>query len=292
MIYKFIDCQKAEFPVNILCRVCKVSRSSYYAYLNRQDDIKAKNDIEDELKSKIKLSYESSRCAYGAPRIAADLNKNGTHISRAKVARLLVSMGLSAKCRRNPKRTTRSDKYAPKSIDLVNRNFTAKAPNELFVSDLTYIPTKSGHLYLAAILDVYSRLIVGYGIGNHMTTELFIESLSKLSQVRNRSKFNGAIFHSDHGSQYSSNQFRATLNAMGMKQSMGAIGDSYDNAMAESIWASLKKELVYRTKFESTTQAKQEIISWIDWYNNERIHTSIGNMAPVEFEAKNLKQSA
>ena len=292
MIYKFIALQKAEFPVNILCRVCKVSSSSYYAYLNRQDDIKARNDITDELKSKIKQSYESSRCAYGAPRIAADLNKHGIHISRAKVARLLVSMGLSAKCRRNPKRTTRSDSNAIRSVDLVNRNFTANSPNEVFVSDLTYIPTKGGHLYLAAILDVYSRMIVGYEMGTYMTTELFVESLSKLSKTRKQSKFNGAIFHSDHGSQYCSREFRATLKAMGMKQSMGAVGDSYDNAMAESIWASLKKELVYKTKFETQTQARQEIISWIDWYNNERIHTSIGYVSPVEFESKNLEQSA
>ena len=201
-------------------------------------------------------------------------------------------MGLSAKCRQNPKRTTRSDKYAPRSIDLVNRNFSANCKNQLFVSDLTYIPTKSGHLYLAAIVDVYSRKIVGYSMGNYMTTDLFIESLSMLSKVRDQSKINGAIFHSDHGSQYSSREFRATLQAMGMKQSMGKVGDSYDNALAESIWASLKKELVYKVKFETPTQARQEIISWIDWYNHERIHTSIGNISPNEFESKNLKHSA
>jgi putative transposase len=196
----------------------------------------------------------------------------------------MVELGIRGACCRKSIRTTRRDKTAALSSDYVNRNFNTTKVDELLVSDLTYIPTNQGWLYLVCILDVYSRRILRWSMADNMKVDLFLDALKQLQITRSKSVFAGTIFHSDHGSQYTSYEFRSVLKAMGMVQSMGTVGDSYDNALAENLWSLLKRESGYSENFESIDEARASIFEWIIWYNNERIHTSIENMPPAKFE--------
>ena len=188
--------------------------------------------------------------------------------------------------------TTRPDRHARKSDDLVKRNFSVDAIDKLWVSDLTCIGTKEGWLYLVCIMDACSRRILGYKMGDTMDTQLFIDALNQAKAVRGRALLPETIFHSDHGSQYTSDDFRQMLRISGMAQSMGTAGDSYDNSMAKTLWASLKKELVYRTDFNTREEARTAIFDWIQWYNRKRRHSSIDYLSPIQFEQAATLQAA
>ncbi len=225
MIYEFIFTQKAKFSTSLLTKVCKVPRSSYYDWTRSREATAKRREADNLLKDKVLVAYKKSRNNYGVPKITEVLRSDGVHISRKKVANLMLELDIRGACGRRKIKTTRRDKLASPSPDLLNRDFSAKEADQVYVSDLTYIPTKEGWLFLVTILDVFTRRIVGWSMARHMRTELFLAALRHCQVTRRRSIFTGTIFHSDLGSQYTCKEFRAMLKVMGMKQSMGTVGD-------------------------------------------------------------------
>ncbi len=284
-LYRFVEIETTNFAVSILCRVCRVSRSAYYAWWAAGDGADEATWDEALLANAIFDVWARSRHRYGSPRVSAALVKQGWNVNHKRVARLMGELGTTGKCGRRKLRTTWRDKNAVPAADLVERDFTAERPDELWVGDITYIPTGEGWLFVASVLDVFSRRLVGWSIADHMRTELCTDALHAASASRGRVRFVGTKFHSDHGCQYTSDDFRALCRAMGITQSMGTVGDSYDNAMAESFWSSLKRELVDDTCFATRAEARLAIFEWVMWYNNERLHSSLGYASPEEFEA-------
>ena len=283
-VYRFIAAETASFAVTVLCRVCGVSRSAYYAWLGRGDGPDEATVEEAELANRVYDIWRGRRCRYGAPRVTAALGKQGVAVNEKRVARLMVELGIAGKCGRRKARTTRRDPAAQPAADLVERDFTADRPDELWLGDVTYIPTGEGFLYLASVLDVFSRRLLGWSLADHLRTELCLDALTAAGTTRRRSRFSGTVFHSDRGCQYTAEEFRRRCRWMGIVQSMGTVGDSYDNAMAESLWSSLKRELVDDASFATREEARVAVFEWVMWYNNERLHSSIGYVSPQEFE--------
>lgn len=283
-VYRFIARESENFAVVLLCRVCRVSRSAYYDWARKSDGPSDGLVSEAHLANRIYDIWRRSRRRYGAPRVTAALWKQGHQVSEKKVARLMVELGISGICGRRKVKTTRRDRTHELAADLVERDFHADEPDELWVTDVTYIPTDEGFLYLCSILDVFSRRFLGWSLAEHLRTELCLDALEASAMVRGTSRFLGTVLHSDHGCQYTAEAFKARCKAMGIVQSMGSVGDSYDNAMIESAWSSLKRELVYETHFATREEARRAVFEWIIWYNAERLHSSISYMSPMEFE--------
>jgi transposase InsO family protein len=283
-IYRFIESEIDSFAVKTLCKVTKVSRSAYYAWRSRGDGPSEGLIDEAILANRIFDIWRRSRRRYGAPRVTAALLKAGVKTNEKRVARLMAELGIAGKCGRRKLRTTWRDKQATPAVDLVERDFTAEAPDELWVGDITYIPTDEGWLFVASVLDVCTRMVVGWSIADHMRTELCTDALASAAATRGKSRFVGTVFHSDHGCQYTSQDFKKRCRRMGIIQSMGTVGDSYDNAMAESLWSSLKRELVDDSHFATKEEARLAVFEWIVWYNTERLHSSLDYMSPREFE--------
>ena len=273
---------QAKFRVLTMCRVLNVSRSGYYAWCNRKPSARV---VEDErLADKITDIHTNSRGTYGVPRVHAELVEDDECVGRKRIARLMRDRGLRGVCRRKWVTTTvrhRDDRPAP---DLVNRAFTATAPNQLWVADITYLTTWEGFVYLAMLLDVFSRKIVGWSMANHMRTGLVLAALEMALDQRRPEQ---VIHHSDQGSQYTSIAFGNHCRDAGVSPSMGTVGDCYDNAMAESFFATLECELLDRTVFRTRDAARLEVFDFIEgFYNPKRRHSSIGYLSPVEFEAR------
>jgi putative transposase len=283
-IWRFIERQSEQFEITALCRVCAVSRSAYYDWLKRGEGPSGADLDEAYLANAIYDIWKLSRRRYGVPRVTAALAKQGTRVNDKRVARLMGQLGIEGISGRRKMKTTRRDPSHVPAADLVERDFRAEAPDELWLTDLTYIATDEGWLYLCSILDVFSRRLLGWSLADHMRTELCTDALDAAAMVRNRGRFAGTVLHSDHGCQYTSEDFKARCKALGIVQSMGTVGDSYDNCMMESAWSSLKRELVYETHFTTREEARQAVFEWLIWYNSERLHSSIGYMSPVEFE--------
>ena len=284
-VYRFISAQKADFDVTTLCRVCTVSCSAYYTWEKKVDA--GPDDAlmaEAYLANRIYDIWVRSRRRYGVPRVTAELWRQGTRVNAKKVARLMASLGICGVHGRKKVKTTRADKNALKAPDLVERDFTAQRPDQLWVGDVTYIPTDEGWVFLSSVVDVFSRRLLGWSLASHLRTELCTDALAMAAATRQRARFNGTIFHSDHGCQYTSTDFNNMCRTMGLVQSMGTVGDSYDNALAESFWASLKRELIYDHHFATKKEARRAVFEWIMWYNNHRLHSSLGYLPPVEFE--------
>ena len=274
---------QAEHKVATMCRVLEVSTSGYYAWLQREQSDRAKED--EELTGEIKEIHKRSRGTYGAPRIHAELAEDGTRVGVKRVARLMQAAGLEGVSRRKGVRTTRRDKNARKAPDLVDRDFTASKPNELWIADITYVPTWAGFLYLAVVIDVFSRRVVGWAMRSHMRTELVREALDMA--IWNR-RPEGVIHHSDQGSQYTSVQFGRRCKEAGIELSMGSVGDCYDNAMCESFFASLECELIDRNVFKNRGEARVAVFEYIEgWYNPSRRHSALGYLSPSNFEKAN-----
>jgi putative transposase len=235
------------------------------------------------LTGKIAGIHRRSRDTYGSPSIHAELaDEHGIRVGRKRVARLMCAAGLQGATLRKYVVTTQSDPEAPKPIDLVERRFFADAPDQLWVADMTYIPTWSGWLYLAMVLDVYSRKIVGWAMDTHMRTELILDALQMAVTQRQP---RGVIHHSDRGSQYTSYAFGKRCQEAGIMPSMGSVGDAYDNAMAESFFATLEREVLNRRRFKSQAEAKMAVFEWIEgWYNPHRRHSGLGYRSPVNYE--------
>ena len=268
----------------VLCRACRVSRSAYYAWVAKGDG--PDGGVVDEacLANRIYDIWRRSRRRYGAPRVSAALWRQGVAVNEKRVARLMAELGIAGICGQRKLRTTRRDPSHRPAADLVERDFSAERPDELWVGDVTYIPTGEGWLFVASVLDVFSRRLVGWSIAEHLRTELCLDALAAAAATRGRARFAGTVFHSDKGCQYTSELFGRTCREMGIVQSMGSVGDSYDNAMAESLWSSLKRELVDQAHFATRKQARMAVFEWIVWYNNDRLHSSLGYMPPEEFE--------
>lgn len=291
-LYRFIESEVANFAVATLCQVCGVSRSAYYSWRKRGEAPCEATVEEAWLANQIYDAWAASRARYGAPRVTAALLKAGVEVNEKRVARLMGELGIAGKSGRKKLRTTERDPAATPAGDLVERDFTAEAPDELYVGDITYIPTDEGWLFVASVLDVCTRRLVGWSIADHMRVELCVDALEAAARARGRARLEGTVMHTDHGCQYTSADFRACCGRFGVVQSMGSVGDSYDNAMAESFWSSLKRELVDDAHFATKTEARRAIFEWIIWYNTERLHSSLDYMSPEEFEASLYTQIA
>ncbi len=272
---------QAFHSIAAMCRVLEVSTSGYYAWRARGESTRAKED--EQLQQRIKAIHTWSRATYGAPRVHAELKDEGTLVGCKRVARLMKAGGLVGVSRRKWTVTTRRDPAARPAPDLVDRSFKAERPNQLWVADITYIPTLSGFLYLAVVLDVWSRKIVGWAMQGHLRTSLVLDALAMA--VEQRRPDAGVIHHSDQGCQYTSIGFGQRCKEAGIRPSMGSVGDCYDNAMCESFFATLECELIDRSNFRDHSEARAAIFDFIEgWYNPHRRHSSLDYYSPVNFE--------
>jgi putative transposase len=280
--YRLIAEAKAHHAVSRLARVLGVSRSGYCAWRSRRPSARSLADA--ALRERIEAIHEDSRGIYGAPRIHAELAQaHGIRVGRKRVARLMREAGLAGVSRRRSKRTTVPAREAPAAPDLVRRNFSASAPDELWLADITYVPTWEGFLFVATVMDACSRRIVGWSMRDDLHADLVVDALGMA--VTRRRPAAGLVHHSDRGSQYTSLAFGATLRESGIAASMGSRGDAYDNAAAESCIATIKTELVNRCRFKNRNEARLAIFDYIEcFYNPVRRHSALGYRSPVEFE--------
>ena len=268
-----------------MCRVLGVSASGYYARQKRPPSARARAD--GELSAQIAAIHQCSRATYGAPRIHEELLAAGIHVGGKRVARLMKATGLSGVSRRRWVTTTVRDTNAQPAPDLVERNFSASGPNRLWVADISYIPTWTGFLYLAVVLDVFSRRIVGWAMESSLHTELVLQALNLALGQRRPS---GVIHHSDHGSQYTSFAFGKRCEQAGVRPSMGSVGDCFDNAMCESFFATLECELLDRRRFKTQIEARIAIFEFIEgWYNPHRRHSALDYLSPINYERSHSK---
>lgn len=281
-IYAFVEREKAHHPVRRMCRVLDVSPSGYWAWRRREPSARASANA--QLTAHITQIHQQSRGTYGALRVQAELQARGLPCGHNRVARLMRRSGLVGCHRRRPVHTTRRDPSATPAPDLVQRTFTTPTPDQLWIADITYIPTEEeGFLYLAVILDVFSRRVVGWSMQGHLRTELVIAALEMA--IWNRRPSAGLIHHSDHGCQYTSLLFAERCAAVGIRSSMGSVGDCYDNAMMESFFATLECELLAHQRFRTHEEARAAVFDWLEvFYNRQRRHSALGYLAPAVYE--------
>jgi putative transposase len=287
--YRLIDAEKTNYPVSLLCRVLGVSRSGYYDWRDRPLSKRARNN--ESLSEKIREIHHRSRGTYGYPRVHAELRALGVRCNRKRVARLMRKDRLQGCIRgRRRKRTTRQDPLAIPAPDLVERNFVAMAPNKLWTADITYLLTEEGFLYLAFILDVYSRKVVGWSMANHLRSELVAAALEMALRRRNPSA--GLIHHSDRGVQYTALSFGKKLEEAGITPSMSRVGSALDNAISESFVSTLKCE-IGTSRYPTRQAARTSVFEFIElFYNRERRHSSLGYLSPSEYEQAILEEAA
>jgi putative transposase len=280
MKYAFIAAHAAAYRVERMCRVLKVSRSGYYAWRNRQPGPRAQANA--TLLAKIRSVYEASRWTYGSPRVHAALRQTGVACGRHRVARLMRHAGLRACARRRKRPLTTQPGAGVVAANLLNREFVAQRPDEKWVTDITYIDTLEGWLYLAAILDLFSRKVVGWAMADHLKSSLAERAL--LMALNQRPSDAPLLHHSDRGRQFTSTPYQALLTQAGITVSMSRTGNCYDNAVAESFFGTLKTECV-TVPFATRQQARTTIFEYIEgWYNRQRLHSSLGYLSPVQFE--------
>lgn len=271
---------QANYPVRTLCRVMQVSPSGFYAWRSRLPSPRYLADL--ALKVKIRGIHERSRGTYGRPRVHAELKDDGEHVSPKRVGRLMREDGLRGASRRRHTVTTRKHPDARPAPDLVGRNFNVAEPDQLWVADITYVPTWAGFLYLAIVLDACSRRVVGWAMANHLRTELVLQALNMAIAQRRPEE---VIHHSDQGTQYTSIAFGLRCREMNVKPSMGSVGNAYDNAMAESFFATLECELLEQRCFRTQSEARTAIFDFIEgWYNPHRRHSALGYLSPMNYE--------
>lgn len=276
--------EKAHHAVIRLCHTLGVSPSGYWAW--RKRGCSARSQVDAQLAAQIRTIHQASRGTYGAPRVHAELANAGSHCGRKRVARLMRQAGLVGCHRRRPFQTTQRDPAAEPAPDLVQRTFAASAPNVLWIADITYVPTREeGFLSLAVILDVFSRRVVGWSMAEHLRAALVVGALEMA--VWNRRPGEGVIHHSDHGCQYTSLLFGEHCQAVGIRCSMGSVGDCYDNAMAESFFATLECELLARQPFRTQLEARTALFEYIEvFYNRQRRHSALGYLSPDAYERR------
>ncbi len=277
-----MSANQATFPIATMARVLGVSEAGYHAWRKRPPS--KKQEADTTLLKRVRTIHASSHETYGAPRVHAELRAGGEKHGRKRIARLMRAAGLvGASRRRGGVTTTRRDREARPAPDLVDRKFASVGPNQLWVADITFVPTASGFLYLAVVLDAWSRKIVGWAMANHIRAELVVDALEMAIGQR---RPGDVIHHSDQGSQYTSLAFGNRCREAGVRPSMGSVGDAYDNAMCESFFATLECELLERRRFASQAEAKMACFSFIEgWYNPVRLHSALGYRSPMAYEA-------
>jgi len=272
---------QADYPIATMCQLLGVSSSGYYAWVKRQPSQRSETDA--ALIAEIRAAHAASRGTYGAPRVHAELRDEGIRVGRKRIARLMATARLVGVSRRKGTTTTVRGRGRP-APDLVDRKFTAEKPDLLWVADITYIPTRSGFLYLAVVLDACSRRIIGWSMATTLATRLVVNALDMALAMR---RPNGVIHHSDQGSQYTSIEFGQRCREAGVRPSMGSVGDAYDNAMCESFFATLECELLARHRFNSQVDARMAVFAFIEgFYNRRRRHSSLGYLSPVNYEQR------
>jgi transposase InsO family protein len=281
-VTRVIEQLRGTFGVEPVCRQLGVPTSTYYARRTRKPSARQLRDA--ELVGEIEAARAGYRRVYGARKTWRELSRRGISVGRDRVARLMRAQGLCGVRRGRGVRTTTPEAAAERARDLVERRFAATAPNRLWVADLTYIRTYSGFCYLAFILDVFSRRIVGWQIATHMRTQLVLDALEMAVALRDPD--GRLIAHSDRGSQYTSLHYTDRLDELGIDPSVGSRGDAYDNAMAEAFVGTFKAELVDGRRFASFEAAEHQTLEWISFYNRERLHEELGDIPPVEFEER------
>jgi transposase InsO family protein len=284
--FRFIAVEKASYPVVRLCRVLKVSASGFYAWVRRKPSARAVANA--ALTERIRAIHTRSRSTYGSPRVHAELREAGP-VGRKRVARLMRQAGLAGCRPRGFRRTTIPDPSA-QAVDLVRRDFRPAEPDRLWVSDITYVRTDEGWLYLAAILDACSRRVVGWSLADHLRTELALDALTMALTTRQPAP--GLIHHSDRGTQYLAHAYADRLDRHHVRRSVGCPGTCWDNAVAESFFATLKTELLHRQRWATRQQARTAIFEYIEaFYNRQRRHSTLGYLSPAEFEDRYHRQA-
>jgi putative transposase len=281
--FAFVKEHRQRWPVAAMCRVLRVSRSGFFAWLKRPPSRRQRR--QQELIEKIKAAHQENRELYGSPRVHRALLIDGQSVSRNTVAKLMRQANIRARTKRRfVPRTTDSAHQQPVAGNLLDRDFTAAGPNRKWVADITYVPTQEGWLYVAAVLDLFSRRIVGWSMADHMQTTLVSNALQMA--LRQRGPVAGLLHHSDRGVQYASEGYRHLLADRGIAVSMSGKGDCWDNAVMESFWATLKTELIHQERYATREQAKLSIFEYIEgFYNRRRLHSSLDYVSPEAFEA-------
>lgn len=277
-----MSAHQADFPIRTMARVLGVSASGYYAW--RARPASARTTADADLTRRIRTIHAASRGTYGAPRVHAEFKAEGMAIGRKRIARLMRAAALAGVSRRRGVTTTRRDPAHHPASDLVRRNFLAERPNQLWVADITFVPTLAGFLYLAVVLDAWSRRIVGWAFSADLRTRLVLDALDMALAARQPED---VIHHSDKGSQYTSIGFGNRCKEAGVRPSTGSVGDAYDNAMCESFFATLECELIDRSRFRSHSEARMAVFHFIEgFYNPSRRHSALGYLSPIDYERK------
>jgi putative transposase len=286
MKYRFIFENRGLFFIGKMCKALEVSRSGYHNYVRRKMSQRRYENM--LLEAEIREIYETKRGRYGSPRIWKELRKRGKRVNRKRVERIMRVNNFAAHAKRKYKVTTNSKHNKPVAENLLNQNFKTDSPNKIWVSDITYIWTTEGWLYLCVILDLFSRRVVGWSMNQRVKADLVIAAMKQA--LINRNSEAGLIFHSDRGSQYASNAVQSLLKENSFIQSMSRKGNCYDNAVAESFFNTLKTELVYNCNFSTRLEAQNYIFDYIEiFYNRQRMHSYLNYLTPVEFENLNIK---
>jgi len=275
-----VRAHQAAYPIATMCRLLGLSTSGYYAWSKRAPCARSRTNA--QLLEHIRSIHERAGGTYGAPRVHAQLIQDGVHVGYNRVARLMREAELRGVSRRRWVCTTQRERNARPAADLVQREFSAETPDQLWVADITYIATWEGFLYLAVVLDVFSRKVVGWAMRPHLLTELVLSALDMALSTR---RPQGVVHHSDQGTQYTSVAFGARCEQAGITPSMGLVGDCYDNAMCESFFATLECELLERSTFRTKAEAETALFQFIEgWYNPHRLHSSLGYVSPINYE--------
>ena len=275
---------RAVHSVRRMCPLLAVSASGFYAWCRRPLSERARKDV--ELSAKLEQAHKESDGTYGVPRLHAELAAGDVHVGKKRVARLMRKAGLVGVSPRKPVFTTVRDPAGRPSDDLVHREFTASGPDQLWVADITYVPTWAGFLYLAVVLDAWSRRIVGWAMSTSLKTEVVLDAFHMAVQQRQPKD---VIHHSDHGCQYTSIAFGLRCKEAGVRPSMGTVGDAYDNAMCESFFGTLECELLDRRRFRTQAEARMAVFAYLEgFYNPRRRHSALGYESPIEYERIHL----
>lgn len=283
MKYAWIVRHKSQWPVSVQCEVLEVSPSGYHEHFARRATPHQRKHVSnDALLVHIKTIHAQSKGEYGWPRVWKELIVRGIPVGKERVRKLMKLHGIKARSKRKFKATTDSNHNLPIAPNLLDRQFAVGQPDRVWSSDITYLATDEGWLYLAVVIDLFSRQVVGWSMKPHMKTDLVTDAL-RMAWFRRHPEA-GLVFHSDRGSQYCSHEFRAALSGYGMQSSMSRKGNCWDNAPTESLWGSLKVARIHGRRFETRRQAMDEVIDWLAFYNHRRLHSTLGYVSPMKFE--------
>jgi putative transposase len=284
--YAFVERHKRVWPIRVQCRVLRVSVSGYHQHVRRRKQIAQRRHLSDAaLLVHIRAVFAAHRGAYGWPRVWRQLLSQGIRVGKSRVQRLMQSHGIRARGKRRFRINTTDSRHGlPIAPNLLDRNFTVAAPNQAWAGDVTYIPTEEGWLFLAVVMDLFSRRIVGWSMRDNMRSEIVIDALEMAWFQRSPDKNAGLIFHSDRGSQYASREFNQVLSECRITPSMSRKGNCWDNACSETLFGSLKVERLHGMRFETIRQAKDETLDWLLWYNRTRMHSTLKYNSPMQFE--------